>query len=69
MPLISSQFNEFAERPTWRSVVIDYYRHTGILTNNAYIASLATPERIDSILSKLKIHVRVMRKSDEEWFS
>jgi len=69
MPLVSSQFKEFADRTTWKSVAIDYYRHTGILANNAYIASLATPERIAPILSKLKIRVRAMRRGDEEWFS
>lgn len=68
MPFITAQFEEFADRATWRSLIVDYYRHTGILTTNAYISSLATPERITSILSKLKIHVRQTRKSDEEWF-
>lgn len=69
MPLISSHFKEFADRATWKSVVIDYYRHTGILTNNANISSLATLERVTALLSKLKVHVRAMRKEDEEWFS
>lgn len=68
MPLITAQFEEFADRATWRSLVVNYYRHTGILTTNAYISSLATPERIAMILPKLKIYVRPMRKSDEEWF-
>lgn len=69
MPFITAQFEEFADRTTWKSFVIDYYRHTGILTNVEYISSLATPKRIVSVLSKLKIHVRAMQKSDEEWFS
>lgn len=69
MPLITAQFDEFADRATWKSFVVDYYRHMGILTNTKYISSLATPERINSILSKLKIHARVMQKGDEEWFS
>jgi hypothetical protein len=69
MPLIAAQFEEFADRATWRTLAIDYYRYTGILTNTTHISSLATPERVASIISKLKIHVLVMRKGDEEWFS
>jgi hypothetical protein len=69
MPLIAAHFEEFADRATWKTFVIDYYRHTGILTNNPAISSLATQERIESIFSKLKIHVRTMRKGDEVWFS
>jgi len=69
MPLIAAHFEEFADRATWKTFVIDYYRHTGILTNNANIASLATQERIESIFSKLKIQVRTMQRGDEVWFS
>lgn len=69
MPLITAQFEEFADRKTWKSVAIDYYRNTGILTNNVYIASLATPERIASIILRLKIHVRSMRRGEEGHFS
>ena len=58
MPLITAQFEEFADRAAWSVFAIDYYRHTGIVTNTAYIASLATPERISAILSRVKFHVR-----------
>jgi hypothetical protein len=67
-PLIAAQFEEFADRATWKSLAIDYYRYTGLVASNEYISSLDTSERITSIISKLKINVRVMRKSDEEWF-
>ncbi|HET6747105.1 MAG TPA: hypothetical protein VFH06_03305 [Candidatus Saccharimonadales bacterium] len=60
MPSIAAQFEEFADRVTWKAFAIDYYRHTGIVTNTAYIASLATQERISTILPKIKIHVRSM---------
>ncbi len=69
MPLISAQLDEFADRATWRNIVVDYYRHTGILTNNNHISSLATPERITSIISKLKVHVHTMNEDEESWFS
>jgi hypothetical protein len=69
VPFIMAQFKEFADRATWKNSVIDYYRHTGMVTSNAYIASLATPERIASIMSKIRIHVRAMDKGDDEWFS
>jgi len=59
MPFITMQFDEFSKRSSWNDKVIDYYRYTGIVTNNAHIASLATPERIMSVVSKLKVHVRV----------
>lgn len=68
MPLVSAQLEEFADRATWRNVVVDYYRHTGIVTNNEQITSLATPERVASIISKLKVRVRPMQKGEEEWF-
>lgn len=69
MPLISAQLDEFADRATWRNIVVDYYRHTGVLTNNNHISSLATPERIASIISKLKVYVHTMNKGEEAWFS
>lgn len=68
MPLVVAQFEEFADRATWKASVIDYYRHTGIVTNTVYISSLATPERISAILPKIKIHVRSILKDDEKWF-
>ncbi|HMI09192.1 MAG TPA: hypothetical protein VK497_02230 [Candidatus Saccharimonadales bacterium] len=68
-PLVLAQFEEFSDRATWRTFVIDYYRHTGIVTNTAFIASLATLERIGAILSKVKIHVRPIQKSDKEHLS
>lgn len=68
MPLITAHFREFSDRATWKNVTVDYYRNTGILTNNAHISSLATPALIASTLSKLKIHIRVMQKEDKEWF-
>jgi hypothetical protein len=64
MSLISAHFDEFATHSSWRDVVIDYYRHTGIVTSNAHISSLATPERIAAIISKLKIHARTIHKEE-----
>lgn len=61
MPLINAQFEEYSQRSSWNDKVIDYFRYTGIVTSNAYIASLATPDRIATVISKLKIHVRVTR--------
>jgi hypothetical protein len=66
MPLITAQFEEFANHATWKSFSIEYYRHTGIVTNPAYITSLATPERISAILPKVKIHVRSIQKGEEK---
>lgn len=69
MPLIIAHFNEFGGHTTWKNFIIDYYKHTGIVTSNEHIASLATAERTASIIAKLSVHVRLMRKGDEEWFS
>jgi hypothetical protein len=68
MPFIMSQFEEFADQATWKTFAIDYYRHTGIVTNTEYIASLATRDRISAILPKVKIHVRDIQKDDEKQF-
>lgn len=68
IPLITAQFDEFANSAVWNSVVVDYYYHTGILTNTKHISSLATPQRVMSILSKIEIHVRAMHHNDSEWF-
>lgn len=66
MPFITMQFNEFSKRSSWNDKVIDYYRYTGIITNNPYIASLATPKRTAALISKLKVHVRVIQEGVED---
>jgi hypothetical protein len=60
MPLIELQFNEFASRQSWNNEAVDFCRNTGFVTSNEHIASLATLERVTSVVSKLKIHVKTV---------
>jgi len=64
MSLVSAHFNEFAKQASWQEDAVEYYRNTGIVTNNAFIALLATEENIERVLAKLKVHVRRVQEGE-----
>lgn len=64
VPAIERHFEVFANEPLWQSIPIEYFRDTGISVTNREIASLATPEVIKSIFSKLHFTVRDAQEED-----
>ena len=63
--IIKSHFKVFADEPIWQSAPVDYFRHTGIITTNQEVASLATANRMQSILGKVTFKVRRMTAEDD----
>jgi len=68
MPYVRAHFEGFAQNANWESLLVDYYRGTGIITSRQRIASLATPERLRSILAGTKFRVSAWRPEYEEYF-
>lgn len=61
---LKSHFTIFAGEPLWQNAPIDYFRQTGIITTNQEIASLATTDRMKSIIDKTSFEVRRMTAED-----
>lgn len=55
--VLKSHFDVFSNEPLWQNAPIDYFRATGIITTNQEVASLATVDRIRSIISKTSYEV------------
>lgn len=63
---INDHFTAYAKEPLWQAMSTDYYRETGIITSTAEVASLATKDTIQSLLSKVRYVVRPFTPQDGE---
>lgn len=65
MQTLERHFTVFAKEALWQSMPLEYYRSTGIITTNQEVASLATAERLASILTKLRVMTRRATSADD----
>lgn len=55
--ILKNHFEAFSNEPLWQNAPIDYFRTTGIITTNQEISSLATVDRVLSIIDKTSFEV------------
>lgn len=65
--IIKNHFEVFASEPTWQDMPIEYFRQTGIVTNNQEIAQLATPKTVKSILQKTSFEAVAMTPAHKKF--
>ncbi len=61
---IKHHFDYFREEPLWQDVQIDYYKYSGVITNNQKIAQLATIDNLQQILNKLSFEISKTNQDD-----
>lgn len=63
---VLQHFKVYGKEESWRNLVIDYYRDTGIITTTQEVAQLATIDAIERVAAKIHVHVRSFEREDDE---